>query len=276
MIKTGIVMAVDKNKIYLMTGSGEFVKVKSKGNLPSIGEEYTGEVHLEKKFFQRSVLAASIMAFILIASGIFSYFTPVAAITININPSVKFHINFWNKIIRVSPLNSDGEKILEHLNLTNKSSETGVNLIIEEAKKENYINKQYKDSGKVISVHIDTKKISGTLDVSKIETVIKNQNLKFNVTIDNIQEEKKELDKNTNIENNNLQNTDETSKKNDYSFSIDKSTFNKSDKDNSVKKQNNKQYSKTNNNNNKNNFTYNTKKDNNRKSRNSKSENNKK
>lgn len=189
MIKTGIVTQVNKNIVYLMTSSGEFVKVKAKGTTPSIGEIFSGQVYVERKILRLPALAAAMLSFILLGSGFYTYYTPVAAITIDINPSVELQVNRWNRIIKASPLNDDGKTILSNINLTNKSPEEGLQIIVDQAEKNNFINEEYKNSDKVISVHVVEKK-HDQIDLSAFQAAVEKQNLKVSIKEDtNIKKE---------------------------------------------------------------------------------------
>lgn len=196
MTKTGIVTQVNKNVVYLMTSSGEFVKVRARGAAPGIGEIYSGEPYIERKIFRLPAIAAAMLSFIILSSGLYTYYTPVAAITIDINPSVKLHINRWNKIIKAAPLNEDGEKILLNLSLANKSPEEGLELIVAQAEKDNFINEEYKASDKIISVHVVEQK-EDQVNLSGFQAAVEKQNLKVAIKEDikNKKEAVKEITK---------------------------------------------------------------------------------
>jgi hypothetical protein len=183
MTKTGIVTQVNKNIVYLMTSGGEFVKVKAKGGTPSVGEIFCGEAFMERKIFRLPAVAAAMLSFIMLSSGFYTYYTPVAAITIDINPSVALHINRWNRIIKASPLNEDGKKVLSNLSLANKSPEQGLELIVAQAEKDNYINEDYKASDKVISVRVVEKK-EDQINLSGFQAAVEKQNLKVSIKED--------------------------------------------------------------------------------------------
>ena len=116
-------------------------------------------------------MAASLLIIFICSIFIKTYNAPVSSVTIKINPSIKLQANRWNKIINVTPLNKDGTNLLKNLNLKNKGLEKGINLILEEAKKENYINNDYKNSSKAIS--IDFTGDTSSLNLSNIENNLK-------------------------------------------------------------------------------------------------------
>lgn len=60
--------------------------------------------------------AACCLALVLFA-GIGLYFTPTARIDIEINPSLELGINRFDKVVSVNPLNDDGKKLAESLDI---------------------------------------------------------------------------------------------------------------------------------------------------------------
>ena len=87
--------------------------------------------------------AASMVAAILLVAflglGAYSWTIPVQYINIDINPSVELVINRYNRIIRQNPLNDDGEKLLESVDLQLQKYEKGVHAVIETAKSLGYL-----------------------------------------------------------------------------------------------------------------------------------------
>ena len=124
-IKNGLVMDIKGDTALIMSHDGEFVKVKIDKSkpLPFVGGEYTGNVHDSiptsiGKF--KYIAAACLMFFILsLGGGAYAYYTPVSTVTININPSIEFKLNRWNRVVASKPLNSDGEKILKEIKTKN-------------------------------------------------------------------------------------------------------------------------------------------------------------
>lgn len=164
--KNGLVMNVEKDFAFIMTPNGEFLKVKidkSKA-LPTIGAEYTGEVlnissGIIGKF--RYVVAASLLFFFLtLGGGAYAYYTPVSTVTININPSIEFKLNRWSRVVSSHALNSDGQKILLELNTKNKPIDEALVMVVNQAKTDRYINKNYIAANKAITIDIVGKDVS--------------------------------------------------------------------------------------------------------------------
>jgi len=187
MIKTGIVISIMNRKAGIMTSNGEFVYIKISKVVPKVGEIYTGELCKKKlPFYKYAITAASLMFILLSSASAYSYYTPVTTIVLSINPSVSLEANRWNKIISSKALNSDGSLILNKVKLKNKSIDDGLELLVKEAKTENFINDKYINDKKIINVDIKSKK-DRSIDISNFKNVIDNNNLniKINASSDN-------------------------------------------------------------------------------------------
>lgn len=157
MLKTGLVLSINKNKANMVTPSGEFVKVKIKDTIPKVGETFSGELAKDFTIPKLPIVAAS-LAFMLLFSGTaFAYYTPTSSVIVEINPSIMLKLNMFNRIIDSSPLNDDGETVLKEIKLKNKSVNEGLENIVDEAKKENFINENYVKSDKAVTLYVDSK-----------------------------------------------------------------------------------------------------------------------
>lgn len=157
MLKTGLVLSINKNKAHMVTPSGEFVKVKIKDTIPKVGETFSGELAKDFTIPKLPIVAAS-LAFMLLFSGTaFAYYTPTSSVIVEINPSIMLKLNMFNRIIDSSPLNDDGETVLKEIKLKNKPVNEGLETIVAEAKKENFINENYVKSDKAVTLYVDSK-----------------------------------------------------------------------------------------------------------------------
>lgn len=181
MIKTGIVMSIMNRKAGIMTSSGEFLYVKVSKVLPNVGEIYTGELYKKNlSLYKYAITAASLMFMLFSSVSAYSYYTPVTTIVVSINPSVSLEANKWNKIISSKALNSDGSLILNNIKLKNKSIDDGLELLVKEAKTENFINEKYVDDERIISVDIKSNKDS-SIDISSFKNIIDSNKLNINI-----------------------------------------------------------------------------------------------
>jgi hypothetical protein len=185
MNNTGIVMQIEKKYAFIMTNRGEFLKVKITKPIPNVGEVYTGEIAKEMPFYKYTAAAASLLFVFLSGTASYAYYTPTASVVVDINPSIELRVNRWDRILKTIPLNNDGEKVLASLNIKNKVLSDGLDLIVEEAQKDNFINDSYTQSGKAITVSFENIKSEKKPDISKFEEHAKKNNLKVNLIKDN-------------------------------------------------------------------------------------------
>lgn len=179
--RTGVVMQVKGSTAMLMTPSGEFINVKIKKRHPKIGEEFVGEVAKPFPLHRYLTVAASLFFILFIGSGITAYCTPAATIRVDINPSLELKLNRWHRVLSVDALNEDGSKLLSSLHLRNNSLDESLNKIIDEAKRENYINNQYIASGKDITITVEQNKKDIDFDFSAFEQHLKDNHLELQI-----------------------------------------------------------------------------------------------
>lgn len=179
---SGMVMQLKGQHAFIMTNTGEFLKLKLNKNSPKIGEIYTGEVVQDTPFYKYALTAATLAFLVLFGSTAYAYYTPVASVVVNINPSIKLDLNKWNKIIKSTALNDDGKKVLSELKVKNKSLDDGLNSIVDQAKKDNFINVEYIESGKTITIDINSSKQIKDFNLSKFENNIKSGNINLKIT----------------------------------------------------------------------------------------------
>lgn len=186
--KTGIVLEIKNRKACIMTPGGEFAEVKILGDSPAIGSTYSGAIAPKLPLFKYIAAAACFILFVTTGSTAYAYYTPVASVVVDINPSLELKVNKWNRIIKASALNADGEKVLDSLSIKNKTIDDGLSMIVEEAERENFINPSNKAdinvslSIKPLDKASKNKEIIGdspenSISLPKFESKLKEKNL---------------------------------------------------------------------------------------------------
>lgn len=177
--KEGIVVSISGKYANLLTPSGEFVKVSCKSRKPNIGEKFQG-YQVSNNIFHfnaRGLAAAACIMFILtIGGGVKAYYSPVATVLVSINPHIELKVNYFNKIISSKALNDDGRKILSEVKIKNVNINEGLQIIIDQSKKDKFIDDNYIKT-KTVSVEIDGKKIN----ISKFKSNIQASNLSIRI-----------------------------------------------------------------------------------------------
>ena len=123
-------------------------------------------------FMKRKIaLALGVCTILGSGGGAYAYVkTPVAYVSMDINPSVELGVNVFNKVVSVEAYNKDGEKILEGTNLVRSEVDHAINIVISNAISEGYI-KEDGSSSIEITTSTDKEKVATQLDESLKEVV---------------------------------------------------------------------------------------------------------
>lgn len=201
---SGIIMEINNETGCIMTEKGEFINVKMDDNNLCVGDNYTGntKANLNLPFMEvNKLLAACLILFVvLMGKSVYAYYTPITTAIIDINPSIQLKANKWERIISAKNLNSDGATILNEIKVKNKSLDTAISLIVNQSVKNNFIDKNYIENGKNISIYISSKDNKIEYRLTKSIETIENIGAKATINIDgkSVQYIEKNSSKNSN------------------------------------------------------------------------------
>src|SRR5690554_5865583 len=100
-------------------------------------------------------MAAAVILFIGSFAGAYTYMkSPVAYISLDINPSVELGVNALNKVVSVEGINEEGKEILQGKSLINVEVTDALSQLVDSAADKNYIND---DGSTVISITAESK-----------------------------------------------------------------------------------------------------------------------
>ena len=142
MIKV-VVLDVTGNEATVMTDDGDIMGIRNRGY--DIGQEINikktaGTLATKVYRFMPAVAAAA--AVILLVAGIRVYATPYGTVSLDVNPSIEYTINRFDRVLNVSGVNEDGNNILAQMDsdaLINKDIEDAVELTIEQIEADGYM-----------------------------------------------------------------------------------------------------------------------------------------
>ncbi|HEX9027466.1 MAG TPA: hypothetical protein VF839_13515 [Clostridium sp.] len=98
--------------------------------------------------------------------------TPVAYVSVDINPSVELGMNAFNRVVSVEAYNDDGKKIIEGTDLKNYGISNAINTLVSHAISEGYI-KEDGTSAIEITTTTDKEDVAAELDESLNEVADK-------------------------------------------------------------------------------------------------------
>lgn len=117
---------------------------------------------------RKKLLVASVAAVFIIGALVGGYAflnTPVAYMSIDINPSIELGINAFNRVVTAEGLNQDGQTVLEGQNIINRNLSKALELIINSAAEKKYIED---DGTSVISITVESNNKNKADDLSDV------------------------------------------------------------------------------------------------------------
>lgn len=109
-----IVVEIRGNFAAVLSDDGCIKKIRNNNYV--IGQEVIEE--MEKRFSLNKVVLAAAACFVL-ALGIsaFAYFAPYSYVSIDVNPSLEYELNIFDRVISVNGVNDDGSEIVDEITL---------------------------------------------------------------------------------------------------------------------------------------------------------------
>ncbi|NOW02894.1 anti-sigma-I factor RsgI family protein [Clostridium beijerinckii] len=122
-----------------------------------------GGIYMKRKI----ALVLSVVALSSLGGGVYAHAktTPVAYVSVDINPSIELSVNTFDQVISAESYNEDGKKVLEDTNLVNSDVDDAVKYIITNAVSDGYI-KEDGTSAVEITTATDKDNVATKLDES--------------------------------------------------------------------------------------------------------------
>jgi len=100
----------------------------------------------------RWVAAAAAVLMITSGAASYAYLNPVATVSLDVNPSIEFRVNSFDKVINVKAMNDDGEQILEELDLKGMDIEKAIEAALDEMVEQEFLDETDNTANVLISV----------------------------------------------------------------------------------------------------------------------------
>ena len=125
-----VIVEIRDKYVAALSNDGRIYKIKN--DTYTIGQEIEIKKHLVNNRFIKiaATVAASIMLFVTPA---WAYLTPYSYVSLDVNPSLEYTVNIFDRVLSVKAVNDDGEKILNEINLDklkNKNIEVAVQEVV--------------------------------------------------------------------------------------------------------------------------------------------------
>lgn len=145
----GIVLEIKNNEAAILSDDGAVSKVKNKNY--EIGQVII--LKQNKKFKSKFIAGAAglVAAMAISATGAFAYYTPTSYVSLDVNPSIEYSVNMFDRVLTVKAVNDDAKEILVDLDLNHKDITKAVEKTIDELIEAGYLTKD-EDGGVIIAV----------------------------------------------------------------------------------------------------------------------------
>ena len=169
----GIVVEINNHTAAVLSDEG--CVVKKRNDNYHIGQEV--EISMNKQInFKKVIAFASAAACILAMFGIsaYAYYTPYTYVSLDVNPSIEYSVNRFDRVLSVTGVNDDGTEIINNIdldNLENKSIEDAISLTVDEISDAGYLDSNV--GGVAITTSSDDMDSAGEL-AETLETVVNN------------------------------------------------------------------------------------------------------
>ncbi|UFT98899.1 hypothetical protein KO561_17150 [Radiobacillus kanasensis] len=190
----GIVTKVTENEYVLLCDDGTFKNIaRNESDLPMMGERVTYSAKSNPNPFPFKVVVSTIAMVAVLFIAFFSYGmlnvhseTHYIA-TIDINPSIEAHLDQDLNVVKLSPLNTDGEKIVDSIESKDLNIYQVVNLIVSEAISKGYLTEEEKGRIETTIVKVkDNGQKPSEQDITEgIRSQLQHQNIVADVKIFN-------------------------------------------------------------------------------------------
>lgn len=140
-----IIVECSNGAAVALCDDGTFRKLKNKGY--SIGQElFIQEKHHSNRMVQKLSICASLALVLLSFAGIgsHSYVEPYSYVSLDINPSIEYALNRYDKVISVSGVNTEGQQVVSSIesDIKNQNITTALGVTIGQLEKDHYINQE--------------------------------------------------------------------------------------------------------------------------------------
>lgn len=122
-----VIVELRNNYASVLSDDGCIRKIKN--NSYQVGQVINMTIARNNMLKKITMFAASAAAILIFGVGTWAYASPYSYVSLDVNPSVEYVLNRFDRVLKVKAGNEDGESILQEIKLENLKNETIVNAI---------------------------------------------------------------------------------------------------------------------------------------------------
>lgn len=170
-----VVLEIREKKAAVMTKDGRVIRVKDKGY--EVGQNISLSSSISQMRSYRRLVpyaAAAAILFMSIGSGTYAYCMPYGTVSLDVNPSVEYTINRFDRVLSASGVNDDGSVILDGLDkkeILHKNIDVAIDNTLKQIKAEGYLTDE--DNYVVVSANMKKDERADRL-LTELDNVVEN------------------------------------------------------------------------------------------------------
>lgn len=166
MRKSGKIINIEKNKVYIITSDKEFVTLQKHTIKPVIGDLYVGEEYKKIAPWKYVLVTACILLLLFSIKELYMNNRYDYSVIVDMNCSIKMEVDGSNNVKKVEGISSGGYKITHLIVLEHKSLDEALHLILDESIKQKYLTKAHADDGFKISIFVSGNKYKTPINLT--------------------------------------------------------------------------------------------------------------
>ena len=135
-----VVVEIKDSHVAVLSDDGVVSVIKN--NNYKIGQVIVLKKQRKNNIMKITLAAASVATLLMVGgAGAWAYYSPYTYVSVDVNPSVEFTVNRFDRVIDVTAVNDDGEDILEQIqneDLVNQTIEDAVKQTVNQIAEEGY------------------------------------------------------------------------------------------------------------------------------------------
>ena len=117
-----VVVEIKNRYVAVLSDDGCIVKIKNNNyEIGQVIQMSRSKIHMTKKI---AAFAASVAAMVILSTGTWAYASPYSYVSLDVNPSIEFTVNRFDRVLKVRATNDDGTEFLKEVNLNDLKNET--------------------------------------------------------------------------------------------------------------------------------------------------------
>jgi hypothetical protein len=134
-----VIVELKNNLAAVLSDDGRITTIKNKDyEIGQVIQMRSQNSNLTKKIV---TFAASAAAFVILSVGTWAYASPYSYVSLDVNPSIEFTVNRFDRVLSVKAVNDDGEEILQEISLDdleNKTIEDAITNTVKQISEQGY------------------------------------------------------------------------------------------------------------------------------------------